>query len=532
MPVRLPITTPRQLVHHMAAAATVARASMVTPERPDRLVLAMAAMTRWGNTAAGSVAASAVRHPETTAIVDELGRVTYSELWARTNALARGLRAEGVVPRMAVGVLCRNHRVFIEATVAVAKIGADLVFLNTASAGPQLSDVIAGEGIGAVICDREYTTVVGQSANHLTVDEDAVAGLIASCPRSDVPPPRRSGRVVILTSGTTGRPRGAVREPTSSAGMGAAAALLGRVPLRNGDTVVIEAPLFHGWGLTTALIALGLGCTVVLERRFDALQTLALVAHQRAHALVALPVMLQRILALDGETLARYDTTSLRVIASSGSALSPRLAARVMARFGPILYNLYGSTEAAVATIATPADLRSAPGTVGRPVMGTDVRILDAEGRSVPPGVTGRVFVGSRLRFTGYTGGGGKESRGGLLSVGDLGHVDGKGRLFIDGREDDMVVSGGENVFPGEVEELLAAHPGIADVAVVGVPDEEFGQRLKAVVVRRDGASVDEEDVRVHVRDRLARYKVPRDVVFVEELPRTSTGKVVRRLLT
>jgi fatty-acyl-CoA synthase len=221
----------------------------------------------------------------------------------------------------------------------------------------------------------------------------------------------------------------------------------------------------------------------------------------------------------------------VRVVAVSGSALPGTLSDRWMDLFGDNVYNLYGSTEVAWASIATPADLRAAPGTAGRPPYGTIVRLFDSDGKPVEQGETGRIFVGNEMQFEGYTGGGSKDAIDGLLSSGDVGHFDSAGRLFVDGRDDDMIVSGGENVFPAEVEDLLAGHDAVLEVAVFGVDDEKFGQRLKAVVVVREGASLTADEVKKHVKANLAAYKVPRDVDFVDELPRTSTGKVLKREL-
>ena len=201
----------------------------------------------------------------------------------------------------------------------------------------------------------------------------------------------------------------------------------------------------------------------------------------------------------------------------------------VLEQFGPVLYNIYGSTEVALATVATPEDLRVAPSTAGRVALGSTVKILDDEGREVPSGTTGRVFVGSGAAFEGYTGGGTKEVIDGLMSSGDVGHFDAAGRLFVDGRDDDMIVSGGENVFPAEVEDLLAAHPSVAEAAVVGVADDAFGQVLAAFIVKRPGAKLTKKDVGDHVKAHLARYKVPRHVTFLKALPRTETGKVRKR---
>jgi acyl-CoA synthetase (AMP-forming)/AMP-acid ligase II len=294
---------------------------------------------------------------------------------------------------------------------------------------------------------------------------------------------------------------------------------------------MIAAPLFHTWGFAHFTLGMSLSSTVVLTRRFDPEHVLSVTARHECTALVVVPVMLQRILALDDEVLRRYDLSKLRVVPVSGSALPTALANRWMDLFGKNLYNLYGSTEVAWATIATPQDLLEAPGTAGRPPRGTVVRIYDEAGVPVPPGRTGRIFVGNEMQFEGYTGGGGKDVLDGLMNSGDVGHYDAEGRLFIDGRDDDMIISGGENVFPGEVEYLLSGHDAVAEVAVFGVADSEWGERLAAVIVRRPGASLDADDVRGFVKGNLASYKVPRDVHFVDELPRTATGKVLKREL-
>jgi fatty-acyl-CoA synthase len=279
------------------------------------------------------------------------------------------------------------------------------------------------------------------------------------------------------------------------------------------------------------LLATALSSTIVLRRRFEPLDAVRALADHRANVLVVVPVMLQRMLEADADERGRLDLSSLRVIAVSGSALPGPLANRVMDAFGDTLYNLYGSTEVAWATVADPVDLRAAPGTAGRPPRGTVVRILDERGEDLAAGASGRIFVGSEMLFEGYTGGGDKDRRDGLMSTGDVGHFDAQGRLFIDGRDDDMIVSGGENVFPGEVEDLLAGLPEIREVAVVGVPDDEFGQRLRAVVSLHVGADLSEAQLQEHVRTHLARYKVPREVVFMDQLPRNTTGKILKREL-
>ncbi len=357
--------------------------------------------------------------------------------------------------------------------------------------------------------------------------QQSLEQLIAAGSEADLKPPPDKPRFVILTSGTTGTPKGAQR--SSPDGLLGIAALLEKIPFHSRETMMIAAPLFHSWGFFHFIMSLPTASTMVLRRRFDPEGTLQAVQESRADVLAVVPVMIQRILSLPDETLAAYDLSSLRITSLSGSALPGELATAWMDRFGDNAYNLYGSTEVAYATIATPEDLRAAPGTAGKPPRGTTVRILGEDGQELSQGEVGRIFVGNEMSFEGYTGGGGKEVIDGLLSSGDVGHIDAEGRLFIDGRDDEMIVSGGENVFPREVEDLLADHEAVVEVAVIGVEDAEFGQRLKAFVVLEEGVGLGEDDLKAHVKANLAGYKTPREIEFLDELPRNATGKVLKR---
>jgi acyl-CoA synthetase (AMP-forming)/AMP-acid ligase II len=316
---------------------------------------------------------------------------------------------------------------------------------------------------------------------------------------------------VILTSGTTGVPKSAPRNPELSAALGPVATIFSNIPLRADKPILVAPPAFHGFGLAFLSLGLMLGTSVVLRRRFDPEEALAAIEQHRASALIAVPVMLDRILRCPAETRERYDTSSLHAIVSGASALFASTSAGITDAFGDVLYNLYGSTETGFAAIAGPAELRAAPGTVGRPPLGTTLKVLDAERREAAPGEVGHVFIGGRLVFDGYSGDEApKETVRGLMNTGDLGHLDAAGRLLIDGREDDMIVSGGENVFPQEVSDVLGRHPAVADVAVVGVDDEEFGQRLRAYVVAAAGEEPTEEELRSHVRKHLPFPGPPR----------------------
>lgn len=514
----------------LRATRAVRDAGLLHPVRPDRAVRMLLPYRRFGPVPATIGAMAALRFPGRTALVDERGALTYAQLERRAAALATALRERLEDER--VGVLCRNHRGFVETLLAASRLGNDVVLLNTDCSAAQLGEVAEREGIGLLVHDEEFGPTVdeagftGQRLVAWTDGEatDTIDALMAGTEPRPVTP-EQTGQVIVMTSGTTGTPKGARHDLSISSLLPAALSHLMRVPVRSGAPIVIAPPLFHMLGLAYTSVGLGMGMPLVLTRRFDARETLESIADCQAEALVAVPVMVQRIL----DVAEPPATPSLRVVVCGGSALHPHLSDAFMDVFGDVLVNLYGATETGWATIATPGDLRDAPGTVGRPSFRLTIKILDADGRELPAGETGEIYTGGGLRFTGYTGGGGKRMRDGLTGTGDLGHLDAAGRLFVDGRADDMIISGGENVFPGEVESLLGGHPDVAEVSVTGVDDEAFGQRLAAHVVRRPGSRLTEDDVKAYVKQHLARYKVPRDVSFVADLPRTSTGKIKTR---
>ena len=513
-------------------------AGLVGGEGPRTTLAALGAMRRHGGLG-GAVSVAAIRHGDAVAAADERGTVTFAELDRRTNALANALISRGLHAGDGVAVLARNHRGFLDASFGAAKVGARLIYLNTDFAGPQIREVAQREGARLLICDDEYLRFlegleVPLGRLRAWTDEpgadDSIDALIAAGDASPPPKPEQGASVVILTSGTTGTPKRAPRDDTRS--MIGPGSLLYKVPFESGQTTVIAPPLFHSLGFASAMLSIALGSTMVLRRKFDPAGVLDDMERHRATGLVVVPVMLRRILDLGEDAISARDLSALRIVFVSGSQLGGELARRGLSALGPVIYNMYGSTEVAYATFATPEDLTAAAECVGRPPRGTKVRIVDDQGRDVPIGTTGRIFVRNSLSFGGYTSGEHKEILDdGLMSSGDVGHFDAEGRLFIDGRDDDMIVSGGENVFPQEVEDLLAKHDGVAEVAVIGVDDAKWGQRLKAFVVKKDGAKLNEDDVKSYIKSNLARYKVPRDVEFLDELPRNPTGKVLKREL-
>ncbi|UDY24874.1 AMP-binding protein [Nocardioides sp. Kera G14] len=512
----------------------IAGSGIVRPYSPVAVAKLLKVLHDWGTGPAGGFATLAVRHPGKVGVIDELGSLTWSELHRRSNALARALAERGVKEGDGVAIMCRNHRGFLDAMIAAGKLGADVLLLNTAFAGPQLVEVLGREKPSVVIHDEEFTGLLADADverrvvawTDTAVEADTVESLIAATSGDDVRAPGRHGRIIILTSGTTGTPKGA---PRNEAGFDAAISLLSRMPFHAGWRTYVAAPMFHTWGLAHLLLAMLLGTTLVLRRRFEPEDALVALSSHRCQGFVVIPVMLQRILALPEETRRKYNLSWLRVVASSGSALPGDLALAWMDACGDNLYNVYGSTEVAYASIATPEDLRTAPTSAGKPPWGTTVRILSPVGEELPTGESGRIFVANGFLFEGYTGGGHKEIVDGLMSTGDIGRFDSDGRLYVEGRDDEMIVSGGENVFPKEVEDCLTRHPAVTDAAAIGVDDEHFGQRLRAFVVVT--SPVEEDELKDWVRANLARYKIPREIHVLEELPRNATGKVLKREL-
>ncbi|CAJ1497583.1 acyl-CoA synthetase [[Mycobacterium] burgundiense] len=482
------------------------------------------------------------RFPALPAIVDERGTLTYGQVDEQSWALAHALSSLGVVEGSVVGVLCRDHRGLVIAMAGCGKLGARMVLMNTGFAKPQFAQVCEREKVTVVLHDSEFVGLLDalppdlprvltwvDDGTELPAGAHTLDELVASNSTAPLSPPSRAGGSVILTSGTTGMPKGAPRDTVSPL---ATAQIVDRIPFPRKGTMVIVSPIFHSTGWATYTVGAALGNKIVTARRFNAEGTLKLIADHQAEMLVAVPTMLHRMVELDAETRAKYDTSSLRVILIAGAALSPDLCARVQDTFGDVLYNMYGSTECAIATVAQPAELRAAPGTAGRAPITCEVVLYDDNDRRVEGAHRrGRIFIRNGAPFQGYTDGRTKQIIDGYMSSGDMGHFDENGLLFVDGRDDDMIVSGGENVFPQEVENLLEDRADIAEVAVVGVDDVEFGKRLRAFVVAEPGAAPDATQIKQYVKDNLARHKVPRDVVFIDELPRNATGKLLRRVL-
>jgi len=513
-------------------------------EPPQHIAAMVADIVKWGEF--GMIPAlNARRHPNRTAVIDDFGEMTFGELNDAAHSVANGLIEKGVKGGDGVALLARNHRWFLVAFYGAARVGARIILLNSEFSGPQIKEVSEREGAQLIIYDDEYYEAVSKAepplgklrALGVTPEKDGPSGstdetledFVKRHSGKSAPKAGRHSSVIILTSGTTGTPKGANRStPPTLAPIGG---VLSHVPFKGGEVTSLPAPMFHALGFLHATIAMMLGNTLVLRRKFKPATVLADIEQHRVTGIVVVPVMLSRMLDYYDGLETKPDLSSLRIVFVSGSQLGAELATRALDTLGPVVYNLYGSTEIAFATIARPEDLKKNPATVGPVVKGVKVKIFDDNGNEVPTGQVGRIFVGNFFPFEGYTGGGGKQIIDGLMSSGDVGYFDENGLLYVSGRDDEMIVSGGENVFPAEVEDLISGHPEVIEATAIGVDDKEWGQRLRAFVVKAEGSDLTEDDIKKYVRDHLARYKVPREVIFVDELPRNPTGKILKREL-
>jgi fatty-acyl-CoA synthase len=532
-----------RLTETLGLVATMSRARLLAPMRPDKYLRIATAMQRENRGITSGFAAAAQRCPDRPGLVDELGTLTWREIDQRADALAAALQdLPGGQPHV-LGIMARNHRGFVEALIAANRIGADVLLLNTSFAGPALAEVVQREDVDAVIYDEEFTETVDRAladkpdATRIIAWTDGpqdgltVEQLITAHTGREPQRASTKSKVILLTSGTTGTPKGAKHSGGADGGPGILKAILDRTPWRAEEPVVVVAPMFHAWGFSQLVFAASLACTVVTRRKFDPEATLELIDRHHATGLCVVPVMFDRIMELPDDVRNKYSGRSLRFAAASGSRMRPDVVTKFMDQFGDVIYNNYNATEAGMIATATPQDLRAAPDTAGKPAGGTEIRILDSDFNELPTGQVGTIYVRNSTQFDGYTSGKTKDFHEGFMSSGDIGRFDDAGRLFVVGRDDEMIVSGGENIYPIEVEKTLTSHSDVAEASVIGVDDEQFGQRLVAFVVLTGGSSATPDILKQHVRDNLANYKVPREITILDELPRSSTGKIVRREL-
>ncbi|MFC9898290.1 AMP-binding protein [Nocardia sp. NPDC127579] len=508
----------------------------IVSSRPDRALRQSLRLVCQGFTPSGGFAVAAARSPDRLALVDHWGACSYAGIDRRARTLACALSRLGFGRRDTFGLLARNHIETVECLVAAGRLGADVVLLDAGLSPRRIAQIAARGGLSAVFVDGDLEALVSEVHPDVVVfstdGASSVPGrvavedmIVAGRKRSRAP--RRSGRIVVLTSGSGDSPKGAWR--SRSKGFAAVAAIRSRIPFRTGETMLITVPLTHSWGLVALQAGVALRATIVLPDFADAEECLRQIAIQGVTVLVTAPAMLRALLDLPVEVLTRYDISSLRMVVSCGAPLAGATVLRFLGVFGDILYNVYGSTEASVVSVADPVDLRISPETVGKPPRGTTVAALGPDRQPVPIGAVGRIFVRNHWLFDGYVDAVPPDDCDGLLDTGDLGYLDVSGRLFLLGRADETIRARGGTVFARPIEEALEMLPQVREAAVLGIPDDDLGQRLTAFVVC--GGGLDPEAIRHYLRHRLGRRFVPHEVNFLNALPRSGTGTVLKRLL-
>lgn len=490
--------------------------------------------------------------PERIALIDDDGTLTYRQL--RNNARTFALYLQQLAKRegleeVRLGVMARNGRGIVTPLGAKGYVGASIFLLNVGSSPEQLAGCIAENRINVLVIDDEFaphlpqpaiaglTVVIGYDSGEATAKYPGYETLESIVRHPEVfaghtlPVFPKHGNIVLMSSGTTGIPKGIMRpEPTLPV---VVASIVSTIPWRADQKVQMTASIFHTWGWACINIALGARNTIVTRRIFDPEACLDDIERYRLDGLLSSPVFFKRMVEADPQ--GRYDTSSLQFIASAGHALTPQIVEETNARFGPILCNVYGSTELALASTASMEEVAKDPTIGGKIASGTKLRILDADGKEVPRGEIGEIFLTNSTALIGYTNPDITVHKvDGLISIGDLGYLDADGYLHVVGRADDMIIVGGENVHPQSVTEVLEAMPGVAEVHAGGVDDEALFKRVAVWVVRTKdalGDAVSADAVREFVRSNLAEHSVPRDVHFCDKLPRNATGKVVPRFL-
>jgi acyl-CoA synthetase (AMP-forming)/AMP-acid ligase II len=527
------------------ALTAVVRSGLLRPVSPATAVRMVGAVRRFGPTPAALLAVAAARHPNRIAIIDDDGPITYRELQLRCEAISSALyELNGQLPPTTIGILCRNHRGFAEALITSAQLGSECVIMNTEFPAAQLQHVLDRHAPEVLVSDAAYLPTLEslKFAGRIVLSDrhtadpgpnDAEGGLTLDglAARPGVRPPRvtTGAKLTLLTSGTTGTAKGVPQTPRMSSLIWSGVSALAVLRPKANDTFLVTSPLFHGVGLMVLVAGIGLNGTVICPRTFDEARLLDAIDQHQVTVLGGIPVMFQRLVAVAGSSPRR---TSLRLALTGGAPLSAHVITEFSRVFGDILVNSYGSSEMGPVSIAGPKDLARHPDSVGRLALGTRVRILRPDRTEANDGKPGTIFVRGTIEFSGYSadesGTPTKEVVDGFINSGDLGHLDRDGRLYIDGREDDMIVSGGENIFPREVEEVLLGHEAIIDTAVRGIPDEEYGQVLRAhVVTAPEMAQPSVQQLQDYLRTRLEPYKVPKEFAFLTEIPRNANGKVV-----
>lgn len=456
---------------------------------------------------------AAKRYGKQIAIVDDESTITYKGLYLKSKIFASYFyHTLQLQNGKKVAILCRNHIPLIQSIFAVSRVGADMYLLNTDMRVDQLNNLVKYGNYDAILYDDEFNSLVhtlDYSGIKVLIDHNVIRHTSTIIPRFS------SGKIILQTGGTTGKPKEARHIPSLFNYLSPYIALIEKLKITDYQTGFIGNPIFHGYGIAVLLVFIPLGKKLVITSRFEARKACKLIEKYQVEFITVVPLMLDRMLKSNPSNL-----KSLRCIASGGAKLNSRLVEDIYDNLGRVLFNLYGTSEAGLNIIATPEDLQYSPNTLGKKISGVKLKIVDSNGKRVKQGVVGE-FVVKNMRSM-------KNRHDTWLKTGDIGFIDGKGYLFLRGRTDEMIISGGENVYPLDVEQVLFEHPEIEDVMVIGMEDKEYGERLKAFVKTK---GLTKQDIRIWLKSKLARYQMPKEIVIVNEIPYTPLGKPDKKRL-
>jgi fatty-acyl-CoA synthase len=494
------------------------RMKLLTPVGVYRLLFVIC---RYGINLMALLKLAASSHRHRVALSDDRETLTYQQLLDQSECLTVQLREQyGLGSRSKAGLLCRNHASLVKSIFALSMTGADIYLMNAEMSSDQFAQLLDAHAFDFLIYDEELTAFIEQSsytkASVLSYHENlpAISNMNhGPLTRSSRGQRNSNSKLMLLTGGTTGRAKKVAHKPSLFHYLPPFSSMLERLRLLQYKTVYIATPIYHGYGIAILLLFVALGRKSVVTSIFQAEHACRLVREHQAEVITVVPLMIDKMLRASN---ARGDLKSLACIASGGAELNPRLAGEVSAKLGEVLYNLYGTSEAGLCIIASPQDLDAASGTIGKLIEGVGLKVLDGSMHEAAAGEIGQFCIKSGSTW---------------IKTGDMGYRDEKGYFFLKGRADDMIVSAGENVYPSELEHILFQHPFIEDAAVVGVPDEQFGQRLKAVVQLKPGTDIDAETLIEWLRPRAARYQIPREIVIVDRIAYTPLGKIDRKQL-
>jgi long-chain acyl-CoA synthetase len=495
------------------------------------------------------IAVTAREFPDRLAIASPYGDRSFDFLNARVNQLVRALRARGVVEGSSVALVCRNRPEFAVAVYAALRAGWRLTPINWHLAAPELAYIIEDCEARAVLADASFRAQIegalrGRANPPLGVAiGDPIHGfedfdaLVSEQEPHDIDDPA-PGYNMLYTSGTTGRPKGVYRDPRSDARRPGTREILARVGYRAGrDLHLVTGPLYHAAPLAFSLMMpLGVGCGVVMMDRFEPERCLDLIEGYRVSHTHMVPIMFHRLLSLPEDERGARDLSSLRVVLHGAAPCPVPLKQAMMDWLGPVVWEYYAATEG-WGSLVGPEEWLEHPGTVGRPAPGA-VEIRDEEGKVLPPGTVGTIYLRSpeegRFEYFKDTEKTRRTYAGDYFTLGDIGFLDADGYLFLSARTSDVIISGGVNIYPAEVDAVLLTHPAVRDAATVGAPDDEWGEQVVSVVELREGYRADEalaQRLVAHCREQLAHFKCPKRVEFRDGLPRTDAGKLLRRLV-